>query len=97
MVVWWYSCGHGFVILSRCGCVFVVVPLCFGGGVLVFLWLFPNNFSYGVFANIGSGAVLGRLPSTDWEGSGASSESREGSGAGSERQVPEHSGQVSRL
>ena len=69
------------------------MPLCFGGGVLVLLWLFPKSFSYGVFANIGSGAVPGRLRSTDREGSGASSESREGS----ERQVPEHSGQVSRL
>ena len=35
---------------------------------------FPNSFSYGVFANMGSGAVPGRLPNHGF---------REGSGAGS--------------
>ena len=48
---------------------------------------FPNSFSYGVFANIGSGAasggrfreVPGQVPNHGF---------REGSGAGSERQVP---------
>ena len=38
------------------------------------MWLFPNSFSYGVFANIGSGAVPGRLPNHGF---------REGSGTGS--------------
>ena len=37
--------------------------------------LFPNSFSYMVFANIGSGAVPGRLPNHGF---------REGSGEGSE-------------
>ena len=47
---------------------------------------FPNSFSYGVFANIGSGAVPGRLPGGRF---------REGSGAGSEPPVPGHgSGKV---
>ena len=41
--------------------------------------LFPNSFSYGVFANIGSGAVPGRLPNHGF---------REGSGEGSEPRVP---------
>ena len=40
----------------------------------VFLLLFPNSFSYGVFDNIGSGAVPGRLPNHGF---------REGSGTGS--------------
>ena len=50
--------------------------------------LFPNSFSYGVLANIGSGAVPGQL-----RGAG-SGRFREGSGAGSERQVPGGSGKV---
>ena len=43
----------------------------------LFKWMsvfFPNSFSYGVFANIGSGAVPGRLPNHGF---------REGSGTGS--------------
>ena len=40
---------------------------------------FPNSFSYGVFANIGSGAVLGRLPGGRF---------REVPGAGPESRVP---------
>ena len=69
------------------------------------LMFFPNSFSYGVFANIGSGAVPGRLPGGFREGSGAGSESRvpgrfrgrfwtTGSGAGSEpRSEPKVPGQ----
>ena len=44
--------------------------------------LFPNSFSYGVFANIGSGAVPGRFRG-GFRGAG-SGRFREGSGAGSE-------------
>ena len=39
-------------------------------------WFFPNSFSHGVLANIGSGAVPGRLPNHGF---------REGSGPGSGR------------
>ena len=39
-----------------------------------FRFFFPNSFSYGVLANIGSGAMPGRLPNDGF---------REGSGAGS--------------
>ena len=55
---------------------------------------FPNSFSYGVFANIGSGAVPGRLPGQVPGGSGKvpgqvpNHRFREGSGAGSESRVP---------
>ena len=48
--------------------------------------LFPNSFSYGVFANIGSGAASGgRFREVPGRFRGGF---REGSGAGSERQVP---------
>ena len=63
-------------------------------------FLFPNSFSYGVLANIGSGAVPGRLRGAGSgrfrEGSGAGSERQVpgGSGAGSERQVPGGSGKL---
>ena len=43
-------------------------------GIFTDISLFPNSFSYGVFANIGSGAVPGRLPNHEfWEGSGTGS------------------------
>ena len=69
-----------------------------------FICFFPNSFSYGVFANIGSGAasggqvpggsgkVPGQVPNHAFrEGSGQVPNDRfqEGCGAGSERQVPE--------
>ena len=57
-------------------------------------FFFPNSFSYGVFANIGSGAVPGRLPNHGFrEGSGAVFQVRAGFQRGSGRvpgQVPGH-------
>ena len=53
--------------------------------------LFPSSFSHGVFANIGSGAVPGRLLGGRFRevpGQVLNHGLREGSGAGSERQVP---------
>ena len=53
-------------------CRFLLVP--FGSRFLCITLFFPNSFSYGVFANIGSGAVPGGLPNHGF---------REGSGTGS--------------
>ena len=62
---------------------------------------FPNSFSYGVLANVGSGSVPGRLPNHGfrgfWEGSGVPikevlgqvlSRVPEGSGASGFQKVP---------
>ena len=76
--------GQGVLVLrDRCGVPFD--PECnqtlFEGSMInaFFCVLFPNSFSYGVFANIGSRAVPGRLPNHGF---------REGSGEGSEPRVP---------
>ena len=56
-----------------------------------FICFFPNSFSYGVFANIGSGAASGgQVPGGSGKvpGQVPNHAFREGSGAGSERQVP---------
>ena len=51
--------------------------------VCVCMYIFPNSFSYGVFANLGFGAVPGRLPNHGFrEGSGAGSGTGSGAGSG---------------
>ena len=61
-------------------------PLFFWGSYMTRCPSFPNSFSYGVFANIGSGAVLGRLPNHGFRkvpGKVPNHGFREGSGTGS--------------
>ena len=51
--------------------------------VCVCMYIFPNSFSYGVFANLGFGAVPGRLPNHGFPGrfrGGSGTESGAGSG-----------------
>ena len=86
---WWLVVAGWLLVVGGCW-LFVFCFLLF----VVLLPFFPNSFSYGVFANIGSGAVPGRPAGQVPGGSGKvpgqvpNHGFREGSGAGSEPRVP---------
>ena len=66
LCIWGFACCwlHGFAFGRTSSLIPMVAVRC----NKVIVRVFPNSFSYGVFANIGSGAVPGRLPNHGFRG-----------------------------